>query len=119
MKGALVFLAVFIVVLAVTLQYTDLPPAKEIYRRLEIPETTHLVQGIPATTWVLAVFNGVVYGVVAWLIYSIADKARKKKPTPIEAAPATTQREKKKFCISCRAEISEKAKYCTKCGAPQ
>jgi ribosomal protein L40E len=119
MKGALVFLAVFIVVLAVTVQYTDLPPAKEIYKRLEIPETTHPVQGIPATTWVLAVFNGVVYGVVAWLIYSIADKATKKKPQPEKATKPTVQREEKKFCISCRAEISAKAKYCTKCGAAQ
>ena len=119
MKGALVFLAVFIVVLVVTLQYTELPPAREIYRKLEIPETMHKVQGIPATTLILAIFNGVVYGVVAWLIYSIAERVSKKKPPPARTVAPTAPPEGKKFCINCRAEISAKAKYCTKCGAAQ
>jgi hypothetical protein len=80
MKGALVFLAVFIILFAATLAYNDLPPGKQIYDALNvsIPDSA-LVLGIQATTLIKAVFNGVVYGIIAWLIYTIAEKTMKPK----------------------------------------
>jgi len=80
MRGALVFLAVFILVLVATLAYSDMPPGRQIYNALSIPTTEQQVIGIPATTLVVAVFNGVIYGVIVWLIYSLAERARKPKP---------------------------------------
>lgn len=82
MKGALVFLAVFIIVLLATIAYTDLPPGKQIYNALNLPTPDYSVLGIQVTTLIEAVFNGVIYGIVVWIIYTIAARATKKKPQP-------------------------------------
>jgi di/tricarboxylate transporter len=79
MKGALVFLAFFLVFLLATLAYPDLPPGRQIYGALNVQETDYLVLGVPATTLIIAVLNGVVYGIIAWLIYTITQGLRKKK----------------------------------------
>ena len=79
MKGALVFLAVFIILFAATLAYSDLPPGKQIYDALNVPTTDYPVLGIQATTLIKAVFNGVIFGIIAWLIYTIAERTRKPK----------------------------------------
>lgn len=71
MKGAIVFLAIFVVFLAVTLAYPDLPPGKQIYDLTGAEQTSSPVLGIPATTLVIAVFNGVIYGIIFWLIYTV------------------------------------------------
>jgi len=78
-EGAIVFLVVFIILLAITLTYVDLPPGRELYGLLGVPETEYPVLGIPATTLVSAVFNGVVYGVIVWLIFTIARRERKQE----------------------------------------
>jgi hypothetical protein len=88
MKGALVFLAVFVIVVAVSLggSYSELPPARQIYDALDLPaDIDYPVLGIPATDLIIAVFNGVVWGVVVWLIYSIIARVtkREKKETVI------------------------------------
>ena len=70
MKGALVFLIAFVVVLLICLIVSDIPPGQTIYDLLGAEETDSEVLGIGATTLVVAVFNGVVYGVIVWLIYS-------------------------------------------------
>jgi hypothetical protein len=80
MKGAIIFLVIFILALLVTLAYSDMPPGKQIYNALNVPATDYLVLGIQATTLAIAVFNGVVYGVIVWLIYTLAEHARKPKP---------------------------------------
>jgi ribosomal protein L40E len=120
MKGAIVFITVFLILLAATLSYSSIPPGKEIYRLLEIPETAHPVVGIPATTLVYAVFNAVVYGIAAWLIFTIAEMSHRRgsvtKNSITETPRAVTA---KKFCINCGTENIEPAKYCRKCGAPQ
>ena len=79
MKGAIVFLTIFIIFLAITLGYHDLPPGRQLQGVLGIPETEYPVLGIPTTTLISAVFNGAVYGVIAWLIYTLVEKARKKR----------------------------------------
>jgi hypothetical protein len=88
MKGALVFLAVFIILFAATLVYSDLPPGKQIYDALNVPTTDYPVLGIQATTLIEAVFNGVVYGIIAWLIYTIVERTAKSRTQTQSAKPA-------------------------------
>jgi hypothetical protein len=75
LRGAIVFLAVFFIVLAVTLAYPELPPGKMIYEAVVGAETDYEVLGMPATQLISAVFNGVIYGFIAWLIFWLAEKA--------------------------------------------
>jgi len=82
MKGALVFLAVFFVLLLATIVYSDMPPGRQICNALNLPTTDYLLAGIDVITFVIAVFNGVVFGIVAWLIYTFAERATKpRSPT--------------------------------------
>lgn len=80
MKGALVFLAAFLLFLAVTLAYADLPPGKQIFDALNVPSTDYQLLGIPIATLIKAIFNGIIYGVIIWLIYSLIVRAQKPKP---------------------------------------
>jgi hypothetical protein len=75
MKGAIVFLAVFAVFVVVTLEYPGLPFGNRIYYGIGGVNINYPILGIPITTLVPAVFNGVIYGFIVWLIYSIASKA--------------------------------------------
>ena len=74
--GALVFLAVFFIFLVATLVYTEMPPGKQIYDALSLPTTDYAVLGVPATTLIIAIFNGVVYGIIAWAIFTLVRKAK-------------------------------------------
>jgi len=78
MRGAIVFLTVFVIFLVATLGYPAIPPGKALYQLLGVPETEYPVLGIPATLLVQAIFNGVVYGVIAWLIFSLTMKYKRK-----------------------------------------
>lgn len=76
MKGAIVFLVVFAIVLLATLAYISIPPGKAIYTAA-LPNTeqytsTYAIAGTNAFALIIAVFNGVIYGFVAWLIFTIA-----------------------------------------------
>lgn len=84
MKGALVFLASFVVFLVITLVYPVLPPGIQIYSALGIAQSSYPVVGIPVTTLACAVFNGVIYGVIIWIIYSLATRGKKTTETPPE-----------------------------------
>jgi len=79
LKGVLVFLGVFALVLIASLGSPNLPPGRQIYDFLGAPETNYPIIGIPATTLVIAALNGIVYGVIAWLIFSFAERAGKSK----------------------------------------
>jgi heme/copper-type cytochrome/quinol oxidase subunit 3 len=75
MKGALVFLLVFAILVVLTLGNVDIPPGKAIYLAV-LPGTEaaagYLVGGsVDAITAIIAVFNGVIYGFIAWLIFTI------------------------------------------------
>jgi di/tricarboxylate transporter len=72
--GALIFLIAFFAALAVTLVNPSIPPGPQIYNMLNTPTTDYPVLGIPATTLVIAVFNGVVYGIIAWLAYTVLNR---------------------------------------------
>jgi hypothetical protein len=83
MKGALVFLAVFAIVVVITLGNTNIPPGQYIYN-IVLPNTEaasgYFIAGssIDAVTAIISVFNGVIYGFVAWLIYTLATMGNKK-----------------------------------------
>ena len=82
MKGALVFLAVFAIVVVITLGNTNIPPGKLIYDRV-LPNTEaasgYLIGGsVDAVTAIISVFNGVIYAFIAWLIFTLATMGKKK-----------------------------------------
>ena len=79
MKGALVFLAVFFAALLVTVSTPSTPPGLSIYYALGFPETDYPLLGIPAPTFAAAILNGVIYGIIVWLIYSLASYKAKPK----------------------------------------
>jgi hypothetical protein len=74
LRGAIIFVAAFLIFLVATLGYPDLPPAKTIYDAVVGAEVDYEVVGIPATVLITAVFNGVIYGVIIWLISWLATK---------------------------------------------
>ena len=82
MKGAIVFLAVFAIVVVLTLGNTAIPPGKTIYNAV-LPGTEaaagYLVGGsVDAITAIISVFNGAIYGFIAWLIFTAIMWATKK-----------------------------------------
>jgi hypothetical protein len=75
MKGAIVFLVVFAIAVVITLGNTAIPPGKAIYDAF-LPNTEaasgYLIGGsIDAVTAIISVFNGVIYGFIAWLVFTI------------------------------------------------
>jgi len=80
-EGAIVFLVVFFAMLFVTLASPGFPPGRQIYDLLGIAETDYPVLGIQTTTLVCAVFNGVIYGVIAWLIFTFGKKILRPQET--------------------------------------
>ena len=74
-QGAIVFLAIFAIGLFITLSSPTLPPGRMIYDAVVGAETDYPVLGISATTLIAAIFNGVIYGVIIWLIYTLAVRA--------------------------------------------
>ncbi len=83
MKGAIVFLAVFAIFVVLTLGNVTIPPGQAIYNAV-LPGTEaaagYLVGGqVDAVTAIIAVFNGVIYGFIAWLIFTILMKLFGKK----------------------------------------
>lgn len=116
MKGAIVFLVFFVAMTALTLLYADLPLGRQIYEMLDVPETDYPVGGIPATVLIISLFNGIVYGIIAWIVYSIVMTAKRRRN---ESKNEVASTEQKKFCINCGAEIPESTTYCGKCGASQ
>ncbi len=75
MRGAIVFVAAFLIFLVITLGYQDLPPGKQIYDAVGLPET---VEDYPNwDQWhalIIAIFNGVVYGIIIWFIFWLLEK---------------------------------------------
>ena len=75
MKGAIVFLVVFAIVVVMTMGNTAIPPGKAIYDAF-LPNTQaasgYLVGGtVDAVTLIISVFNGVIYGFIAWLVFTL------------------------------------------------
>lgn len=89
MRGAIVFVAAFFVFLLITLGYPTLPPGRMIYDAVIKEETDYQVLGVPVTKLTVAIFNGVIYGIIIWLLFTLAEKAglipkRQRKTSPAE-----------------------------------
>ena len=78
-EGAIVFLIVFFVLLAATIASPSIPPGRDLYGLLGVPETDYPVLGVSTTILVSAIFNGVIYGIIVWLIFTIFRRTTKKK----------------------------------------
>jgi di/tricarboxylate transporter len=76
-EGAIVFLVAFFALLLATLAVPSIPPGPSLYGMLGVPETDYPVLGIQVTTLVIAVFNGAVYGVIAWLVFTFGKRFMK------------------------------------------
>ncbi len=88
MKGALVFLAVFVIVLLVCIGATTIPPGQALYNMLKLPieTTTYKVGGaIYGDVLIKAIFNAVIYGFIVWLVFTIVTyRSDKKTPQNIQ-----------------------------------
>jgi hypothetical protein len=73
-QGAIVFLIAFFAMLAATLAAPSIPPGRAFYDLLGVPDSDYPVLGIPTTTLVIAAFNGVFYGIIAWLAFTFGRK---------------------------------------------
>ena len=83
MKGALVFLAVFLILLLATIAYSELPPGGMIYDSFNFPTTTYKIfDTLAVRTVANALINGVIYGIIAWIIYTIAERTMRPKTKP-------------------------------------
>ncbi len=82
MKGAIVFLVVFAIVVIVTIANPAIPPGAQIYAAV-LPGTeaaaTYLIGGVSAITVIISVFNGVIFAFIAWLIFTILNALVGKK----------------------------------------
>jgi hypothetical protein len=86
MKGAIIFLVVFAILILATIGSTSIPPGKAIYQAA-LPNTeqytsTYAIAGTNAFVLIIAVFNGVIYGFIAWLVFTLATMVMKKDKKP-------------------------------------
>ena len=92
MIGAVIFVIFFLGGLAITLGVPTLPPGNMIHELLAIPKVDYPVLGIPAWLLISAIVNGVVYGFIIWLIYSLVRLATRPKEKKEEyVAPPRTE----------------------------
>jgi hypothetical protein len=77
-EGAIVFIIAFVIFLAATLAYPGLPPSNAITDAIGIDPTIEW-SGFLVKTLLSAIFNGLIYGVIVWLIFTFAKKALKSK----------------------------------------
>ena len=76
-EGAIVFIIAFVIFLAATLAYAELPPGNSISDAMGIPNEEW--SGILVRTLVSAILNGVIYGVIIWLVFTFGKRALKPK----------------------------------------
>jgi hypothetical protein len=90
LKGAIVFLAAFLLFLVISLGYSGLPPGRQIYDAAVGAESDYLVSGIPVTLLAIGIFNGVIWGFIIYIVYWVLDSyVFKKEPTATVKVKAT------------------------------
>jgi hypothetical protein len=75
MIGAIIFIVCFLAFFGITLGMPSLPPGQMIFGLLNIPAVDYPVLGMPAWLFITAIVNGVVYGFVIWLVFTIINAA--------------------------------------------
>jgi hypothetical protein len=87
MIGAAIFVIFFLLFLAITVGMPELPPGNIIQTEiLNVPQVNYPVLGIPAWILINAILNGIIFGVMVWLMYSLFSyvaQSRKKKEQPM------------------------------------
>jgi len=73
MKGAIIFVIAFVIFLAATLAYPELPPGNIVSNALNIDSTIEW-NGVLVKTLISAIFSGVIYAVIIWLIFTALQK---------------------------------------------
>ena len=82
MKEAIVFLAAFLLFLVISLGYSGLPPGRQIYDAVVGAESDYDVNGTPVTLLAIGIFNGVIYGIIIYIIFWVLTSyVFKKEPT--------------------------------------
>jgi hypothetical protein len=119
LKGAIVFLIVFVLGLYVTLENPTLPPGQQIYDMLNVPDTNYPVLGISLTTLAISILNGVVYGFVVWLvcsiIWAVTGRGKKEKANVnvnVYSKPAESR------VVNNMPHVVNNTPHCTNCGIP-
>jgi predicted flap endonuclease-1-like 5' DNA nuclease len=87
MSKAVVFVIAFLLLFAVTLVIPALPPGDMISSFVGIPGTTSIL-GISAVTIVNGIINGLVWGLIAFIIYALASPSPKRKEFPPMVSPS-------------------------------
>lgn len=82
--GAVIFVIFFLLFLAITLSVHGLLPGSMTHAWLGIPQTEYVVLGIPAWLLINAIVNGVFWGFVVWLIYSLVRLATSKREKKVK-----------------------------------
>ncbi len=124
MKGAIVFLIVFVLGLYVTLENPTLPPGQQLYDVLNVPDSNYPVLGIPLTTLAISILNGVVYGFVVWLvctiIWAVTGRGKKEKANVnvnVYSKPAESRVvNNMPHCSNCGIPVDVAQKFCPNCG---
>ncbi len=76
MIGAVIFVIFFLLFLVITIGMPTLPIGDMIQQQiLNIPKMEDLVLGIPGWILINAILNGVIYGFIIWLIFSLFSSA--------------------------------------------
>ena len=76
MIGAVIFVISFLAFLVITIGIPTLPIGEMLTQDLlKIPKVDNLVLGIPGWILINALINGVVYGFIIWLVFSLISKA--------------------------------------------
>ncbi len=75
MRGAMIFVIAFVIFLAATFAYAELPPGNMISDAMGIDSTVEW-SGFLVRTPISAILNGVIYSVIIWLIFTLVEKAR-------------------------------------------
>ena len=82
MKGAIVFIATFLLFLVISLGYPGLPPGRQIYDAAIGVESDYSISGTPVTLLAIGIFNGVIYGLIIYIVFWVLDSyVFKKEPT--------------------------------------
>jgi len=73
MKGAIIFIIAFLIFLVATLAYPELPLGNMISDAVGIDPTVEW-SGFLVKTLTSAIFNGIIYGIIVWLIFTALQK---------------------------------------------
>jgi hypothetical protein len=98
MKGAVVFLIVFAIVTMISMG-TEFPPGRDIYYAIGAVDVDYPILGIPVATLVPAIFNGLIYGFIVYVIFSV-----------ISSAAGKDQKESQTIQQTVNVDVSDKGK---------